>query len=416
MPGSSLSKKGGRKPTGSVVEKATKKGTVFALRFRAYGNREYETLGHEMDGWTRELAEEELERRLAQVKLGQYVPPHAAAPEETDEPEPAFRELAWGWLEDQAVADNTRDRYRLDVRELVGFFGDDFPSQIDARRLDDYKRHMLRRRKRSGDPFEPETINKTIVRLGSILDRAKRYGYITANPVRERGVKLKARKPQRSYLDSTEQIAALLDAAKELDGEATRYRHVGRYAIIGTLIFGGPRLGELLSLRLRDVDLAGGWLRVKEEGDAKTEAGTRRVKIRPALRDILAPWVAHRKMAGAGPDDLLFPTEHGGQHSQSNVRNRIVSKAAGRADGKLDTPLPRLTPQSLRRTFASVLYAIGESPPVVMQEMGHTDPKLALRVYAEAMRRDPEENERLRALVNGEVNVLYAVEREEAVA
>ena len=36
-----------------------------------------------------------------------------------------------------------------------------------------------------------------------------------------------------------------------------------------------------------------------------------------------------------------------------------------------------------------------------MQEMGHADPKLALRVYAEAMRRDPEENQRLRALVDG---------------
>ena len=36
-----------------------------------------------------------------------------------------------------------------------------------------------------------------------------------------------------------------------------------------------------------------------------------------------------------------------------------------------------------------------------MQEMGHADPKLALRVYAEAMRRDPEDNERLRALVDG---------------
>ena len=31
-----------------------------------------------------------------------------------------------------------------------------------------------------------------------------------------------------------------------------------------------------------------------------------------------------------------------------------------------DPPLPRLTPHSLRRTFASLLYGIGESPPVVM--------------------------------------------------
>jgi hypothetical protein len=36
-----------------------------------------------------------------------------------------------------------------------------------------------------------------------------------------------------------------------------------------------------------------------------------------------------------------------------------------------------------------------------MAEMGHTSPNLALRAYAQAMRRSPEENERLRALVEG---------------
>jgi hypothetical protein len=36
-----------------------------------------------------------------------------------------------------------------------------------------------------------------------------------------------------------------------------------------------------------------------------------------------------------------------------------------------------------------------------MAEMGHTDPKLALSIYAQAMRRDEGEGERLRALVEG---------------
>jgi integrase len=60
-----------------------------------------------------------------------------------------------------------------------------------------------------------------------------------------------------------------------------------------------------------------------------------------------------------------------------------------------------LTPHSLRRTFASLLYAIGEPATVVMRELGHTHPGLALRIYAAAMRRDDNENERLRALIDG---------------
>lgn len=66
------------------------------------------------------------------------------------------------------------------------------------------------------------------------------------------------------------------------------------------------------------------------------------------------------------------------------------------ADGS--SPLPDgLTPHSLRRTFASVPYALGEDPPTVMAEMGHRTPALALAIYAQAMRRDDEEKARLRA-------------------
>jgi hypothetical protein len=62
---------------------------------------------------------------------------------------------------------------------------------------------------------------------------------------------------------------------------------------------------------------------------------------------------------------------------------------------------PRITPRSLSRTFCSVLYAFNEWPPVVMAEMKHTDPVLALSVYAQAMRRSPEEQAALAALVDG---------------
>ena len=61
-------------------------------------------------------------------------------------------------------------------------------------------------------------------------------------------------------------------------------------------------------------------------------------------------------------------------------------------------PLPdKLTPHSLRRTFCSLLYALGEDPGTVMDEMGHTDPALALRVYRQSMRRGEDEKAQMRA-------------------
>jgi integrase len=87
------------------------------------------------------------------------------------------------------------------------------------------------------------------------------------------------------------------------------------------------------------------------------------------------------------------------------VRRRVLDRALERANENRieagEPPLPALTPHGLRRSFASLLYALGEPAPVVMAEMGHTDPALALAIYAQAMRRDEGENQALEALVNG---------------
>jgi hypothetical protein len=42
-----------RPPTGAIIEKRTTRGTSYALRFRAYGQRRYVTLGTTKDGWNR---------------------------------------------------------------------------------------------------------------------------------------------------------------------------------------------------------------------------------------------------------------------------------------------------------------------------------------------------------------------------
>ena len=90
----------------------------------------------------------------------------------------------------------------------------------------------------------------------------------------------------------------------------------------------------------------------------------------------------------------------------SNRFKGVLAGAVKDANTRLEAlhlpPLPEsLTPHSLRRTFCSLLYAIGEAPPVVMAEMGHTDPALALRIYAQVMRRSEDETTRLRTLVEG---------------
>jgi len=78
------------------------------------------------------------------------------------------------------------------------------------------------------------------------------------------------------------------------------------------------------------------------------------------------------------------------------------SSANERLEGADESPLPEgLELRSLRRTFASILYATGASPAEVMAQMGHTTPGIALRIYAQAMRLDDGERDRLKSLVDG---------------
>jgi integrase len=58
-----------------------------------------------------------------------------------------------------------------------------------------------------------------------------------------------------------------------------------------------------------------------------------------------------------------------------------MARTIERANRNLATrgaaPLPEgLTPHSLRRTFISLLLAIGEEVPYVMRQVGHSDPNV----------------------------------------
>jgi integrase len=210
---------------------------------------------------------------------------------------------------------------------------------------------------------------------------------------------VKASKPAPVWLDRAQHIAALLDAAGEVDREARADRKVPRRAMLATLVFAGLRIGELCDLCWRDVDLSGGSITVRE---SKTDAGVRQIDLLPVLRDELLALKASAGRTGAG--ELVFATMAGGRQNPSNIRNRVLASAVKRANERLEdareVPLPeRLTPHKLRHTFASLLVALGVDPGSVMDQLGHTDPTFTLRVYRHGMRRDDASKLAMRELV-----------------
>ena len=411
---------------GEVKVREWKSGRGYALRFRAYGERQYVTLGFERDGWTREKADEELQNILADVRRGLWVPPtkrkRRGVEEAARSEAPLFGGFAGALLAEREgqVAEKTTTHERWALGHVLPFFGDWMLSEIDVEAVDEYRafkvkesearaRAIERGRPQRNDrgqvlrPLSPGSINRTIDFLQWVLSVAIEYKRfeLTENAAEGKRRRLRESRPAPVYIDSASQVEALLEAAAELDRDP-HFELSEREAILATLLFAGPRAHELCNLLWRDVDLAGARLFI---GRSKTAAGLREIEIQPILRDVLA---VHKAAAyRSGSEDLVFPTMTGGRRDPDNLRSRVLAAVLARADDLLAdrglVPLPKgLTTHKLRHAFASILVALGVDPISVMRQIGHTDPSFTLRVYTHMMGRDTAERERLRALVRGE--------------
>jgi hypothetical protein len=101
-----------RKATGQVIDHQGADGSVYrALRFRAYGERRYVSLGRV----SRDDAERTLRGILADVERGIWQPAAAPEPPPAAEAEPTLHELAEGWLARARARVATEDAGRLSL-------------------------------------------------------------------------------------------------------------------------------------------------------------------------------------------------------------------------------------------------------------------------------------------------------------
>ena len=198
-----------RRSTGQVVTRKTKRGTVYALRFYAGGERHYVTLGTSEEGWNRRGAEDELAATMAAVRAGTWEPPKPTAPVERTR-EPTFHEFASEWFEANrhGWAERTVADYRWALSyHLLPHFAKHRLTAITVEEVDRYKAAKLREGK-----LAPAQINKTLKRLSQILEVAEEYGAHRPQPGRSKRRRVKVSKVQRSWVEP-EQALALLDGA-----------------------------------------------------------------------------------------------------------------------------------------------------------------------------------------------------------
>jgi integrase len=216
----------------------------------------------------------------------------------------------------------------------------------------------------------------------AIYRRAVARGEIAVNPTT--GLEIPAARGGRDRIAPPEECARLLAALRERDR-----------ALWATAMFGGLRRGELMALRVEDVDLGAGVIHVRRgwdvvEGEIATKSGKdRRVPIAGVLRDYLDEHLLglawqRGLVFGVSADSPFTPTPTAGraQRAWKAENKRRVEVAEDPESVELLRPI---TLHECRHTFASLMIDAGVNAKALSTYMGHSTISITMDRYGHLM-------------------------------
>jgi integrase len=175
-------------------------------------------------------------------------------------------------------------------------------------------------------------------------------------------------------------------------GEAVPHR---MKALVITQVGLGLRVGELLALRLSDVDFLHREVhiteqihpRTRERMPLKTPSARRTLPLPDVVGAALA---THLAVYPANDEGYIFQNAEGLPY-QAHTYQQMLSYRAKRVG------LPHTTSHDLRHTYASWLLAAGESVVTVAARLGHRNANMVIQTYAHIM---PNSEDRTRRAID----------------
>ena len=317
-----------------------------------------------------------------------------------------FVELHW-WSDhvmDGTHTPNSIQFYGYMKDDLISYFGHQKRlTQIDAEEIKRYVKYLnTKARTKRGDPYSPSTIQHHFSTLRNIMEYARRFRYIPADPCQDLSQKEKPHRGGKKvdFLDP-EQARRFLGCLEE---EPLFWK-----AFMNVLITCGLRRGECIGLQWRDIDPEKLTLTISrnvtidKDAPEKLRVGStktgeeRQVPLSPRVYGLL---MQHKRELEerlqidlfpgsfvfcrlSDPQRPIYPTEP----------TRFMSKFIKRHN------LPNVSPHDLRHTAATLALEAGANLKEVQQLLGHADPATTMKFYAgvteEAQRRTVEGIEKL---------------------
>jgi integrase/recombinase XerD len=259
---------------------------------------------------------------------------------------------------ERGLSRNTLEAYRSDLLQLGAHLGRTEADALTARHSDlaDFVSDLAA----GGEDrpaVSPATIQRKVACLRSFYRHLRRQELITDDPtVYLRAPKQSRRLPQVLTRD---EVARLLVTPRGTEPPALRDR-----ALLEMMYACGLRASEAIGLEVGDVDLESGILRARGKG-----AKERLVPIGSAASRALVAYLSRGRprLVGDRMEATLFLNHRGGGLTRQGLY-KIVQRHA-RAAG-LDN---KMSPHTLRHTFATHLLAGGCDLRSLQEMLGHAD-------------------------------------------
>ena len=277
-------------------------------------------------------------------------------------------------LEARDASEHTRRAYHTSVDQFLTWL-ETHGRAADGRAVDWRRPHRRTLRAYLADldarGLARSSIGSRVAGLRSFYRFCRRQGWVEGDPWA--AVVTPRRSARLPRVMSVDDVEHLLDVIPGSAGQA-----VGRSprdglpeaielrdrAIVECAYAAGLRIGELATIRLADVDLRRGEIRVLGKG-RKERMGMLGGPAREALAAYLRD--ARPVLSAASPDadDALFLNARGGALGTRGLRMRIdrLVRRAGLSD--------RISPHTLRHSFASHMLDGGADLRVVQELLGH---------------------------------------------
>lgn len=312
----------------------------YIVRYRLGGQSS--KLRHHTSEATKAIAEEALAYVRHELAAGRIPErsPHARI-----ERSPPLEAVARDWITSRRdVVERTRENYGWAVKR--------WPATMRARPALEVTTEdvlaWLAAMDRRDPPISASTIQADLGVLRNVLDHAG----ADPNPARDKRVRAPSYHKPEVWPPSAAEAIALLELLPD------HWR-----ACLIVMEGSGLRIEELVTLRGRDVDRAGGRLRVHRRRTKGGTAGQRLIPVGPAVMG----WVPL-----AGPDERPFPIQPG------SLRTQMRRKLA-------EAGMRRMVPHAFRHRWASRQVALGVPITLIRERMGHSRPSMTLDVYSHVL-------------------------------